>query len=112
MCAVSRATCWCRHGRAGRSQGPKGASASDCVEADTLHDHCATVHGGRRMTGARQREHTKRLWTSIGAGAVLLYSLAPFAWILLASFTPELQAEYGKTSGRQVRYLPSALTLQ
>lgn len=64
------------------------------------------------MTGARQREHTKRLWTSIGAGAVLLYSLAPFAWILLASFTPELQAEYGKTSGRQVRYLPSALTLQ
>jgi len=41
-----------------------------------------------------------------------VYSLAPFAWILLASFTPELQAEYGKTSGRQVHYLPSALTLQ
>ena len=54
---------------------------------------------------------TKRMWTTAGAAAVLLYSLVPFAWMLLASFTPEFKGEYGTVSSRRVTYIPSSLTL-
>jgi ABC-type glycerol-3-phosphate transport system permease component len=60
----------------------------------------------------KDKKTVRRLWTAVGAAAVLIYSLTPFAWILLASFTPELTGEYGAVSGRRVTYIPESLTLQ
>jgi ABC-type glycerol-3-phosphate transport system permease component len=45
------------------------------------------------------------------AVALVLYSLAPFLWILIASITPELTAS-SWSSARRVQYFPSAPTLQ
>ena len=61
---------------------------------------------------ARDKASVRRWWTAVGAAAVLVYSLTPFVWILLASFTPELKGEYGAVSGRRVNYIPDSLTLQ
>lgn len=43
--------------------------------------------------------------------ALIVYSLAPFAWIATASITPELRADRW-SSARGIAYFPSAPTLQ
>ena len=48
---------------------------------------------------------TRRFWIYAGAAAVLVYSLAPYLWILIASFTPEIR-DYGTLSSRRVQYFP------
>lgn len=53
---------------------------------------------------------TRRFWIGAGAAAVLAWSLAPFAWILIASITPEIR-DYGTLSGRRVQYFPEHPTL-
>ncbi len=66
------------------------------------------------MNVARKRARTiRRIWIAIGAAAVLLYSLGPLLWILIASITPELKADFDKAwlSNRQVSYFPSEPTL-
>ena len=34
---------------------------------------------------------TRRFWLAAGAAAVLVYSLSPFLWIVIASITPEIR---------------------
>ncbi len=50
---------------------------------------------------------------AFGAALVLAYSLAPFLWLLIASVTPELKADFSRPwlSNRAVTYLPSSPTL-
>ena len=64
------------------------------------------------MTPRSQRSQLRRLWVYAAAGAVLLYSIGPFLWILIASFTPEITQGFGMISGRTVQYFPSEPTLQ
>jgi len=47
----------------------------------------------------------------VGAGSLLVYSLAPLVWILIASITPELRAD-SWSSGRTVQFFPSRPTFQ
>jgi ABC-type glycerol-3-phosphate transport system permease component len=65
--------------------------------------------GRRRGT----RPATSRIWLAIGGGAILVYSLAPIVWILIASITPELQSSSSGVwqSTRAVDYLPRHPTL-
>ena len=63
------------------------------------------------MTSPSMRgANTRRFWVYVGAAAVLVYSLAPFLWIVIASITPEIK-DYGTLSGRRVQYFPSHPTL-
>ena len=62
------------------------------------------------MSVASKPSMTRRFWVYVGAAAVLVYSLAPFAWILIASITPEVK-DYGTLSGRRVTYFPEQPTL-
>ena len=62
------------------------------------------------MTSGKKPSATRRFWTMLGAAAVLVYSLAPFAWIVIASITPEVK-DYGTLSTRRVDYFPSRPTL-
>ena len=57
------------------------------------------------------RASTRQFWVYVGAAAVLLYSLAPFLWIVIASITPEVSKDYGTLSGRRVTYFPSHPTI-
>lgn len=62
------------------------------------------------MTTTKAPGATKRFWMIVGGAAVLIYSLAPFAWIVIASITPEVK-DYGSLSGRRVQYFPDQPTL-
>jgi multiple sugar transport system permease protein len=62
------------------------------------------------MSIASKPSATRRFWMIIGAAAVLIYSLAPFAWIVIASITPEIK-DYGSLSSRRVQYFPDRPTL-
>jgi len=62
------------------------------------------------MTTSKGPSATKRFWMTIGGAAVLIYSLAPFGWIVIASITPEVK-DYGSLSGRRVQYFPDQPTL-
>ena len=59
------------------------------------------------MTTATRQSATRQFWVYVGAAAVLVYSLAPFLWIMIASITPEVSKDYGTLSGRRVTYFPS-----
>ena len=50
----------------------------------------------------------------LGAVAILVYSLAPFLWMLIASITPEVRPDLSRpwVSTRAVAYFPSEPTLQ
>lgn len=63
------------------------------------------------MTPERRVLHIKTVALYSGALAVLAYSLGPFLWIFIGSITPELQADWGKVSGRAVQYFPAQPTL-
>lgn len=56
----------------------------------------------------------KRSAVLAGSVAILVYSLAPFLWMVIASVTPEVRHEAGGTwqSARGIEYLPGAPTLQ
>jgi multiple sugar transport system permease protein len=56
----------------------------------------------------------RRCWVAVGAAAILIYSLAPFVWILIASITPEAiaDASHPWSSARAVQYFPAAPTLR
>jgi multiple sugar transport system permease protein len=56
----------------------------------------------------------RRLLIALGAALVLTWSLAPVAWLLIASITPEQAVETGRTwsSTRAVDYFPSNPGLQ
>jgi ABC-type glycerol-3-phosphate transport system permease component len=62
------------------------------------------------MTTGTRPSATRRFWMIVGAAAVLIYSLAPFAWIVIASITPEIK-DYGSLSSRRVQYFPDRPTL-
>ncbi len=62
------------------------------------------------MTNDKRPSATRRFWIIVGAAAVLVYSLAPFAWIVIASITPEVK-DYGTLSNRRVAYFPTHPTL-
>jgi ABC-type glycerol-3-phosphate transport system permease component len=57
---------------------------------------------------------TGRIWTGIGAALILVFALAPFLWIFIASITPEVKADLSKPwmSVRTVEYFPREPTLQ
>lgn len=66
------------------------------------------------MTAAKKRQlRIRRFWITVGAAAVLLYSLGPFLWMFVASITPELKADFSRPwlSNRQVTYLPDPPTI-
>ncbi len=50
-----------------------------------------------------------RRWVPLGAALILIWSLAPVLWLLIASITPEQAAQTGKTwqSTRAVEYFPA-----
>jgi ABC-type glycerol-3-phosphate transport system permease component len=56
----------------------------------------------------------RRLLIGLGAALVLVWSLAPVVWLLIASITPEQTAETGRTwsSARAVDYFPAEPSLQ
>jgi ABC-type glycerol-3-phosphate transport system permease component len=56
----------------------------------------------------------RHLLIALGAALVLAWSLAPVAWLLIASITPEQTAETGRTwsSARVVAYFPAEPGLQ
>jgi multiple sugar transport system permease protein len=62
----------------------------------------------------KRSRHLRKLWIGIGAAAILIYSLAPLAWIFIASITPELKADVGRAhlSNRTVTYFPATPSLQ
>jgi ABC-type glycerol-3-phosphate transport system permease component len=55
-----------------------------------------------------------RFLIGIAAIALVVYSLAPFVWIVIASITPELKADASTTwsSARQIEYFPSDPTIR
>jgi ABC-type glycerol-3-phosphate transport system permease component len=55
-----------------------------------------------------------RLGTGVGAGVILVFALAPFLWIFIASITPEVKADPTRPwmSVRTVEYFPREPTLQ
>jgi ABC-type glycerol-3-phosphate transport system permease component len=57
---------------------------------------------------------TGRIGTGIGAALILVFALAPFLWIFIASITPEVKADLSKPwmSVRTVEYFPREPTLQ
>jgi multiple sugar transport system permease protein len=68
------------------------------------------------MTGVHDRARRvalRRIGLTIGACAILTYSLAPIVWILIASITPELGPNQAGVwqSSRAVEYLPPNPTL-
>jgi multiple sugar transport system permease protein len=68
------------------------------------------------MTGVHDRARRvalRRIGLTIGACAILTYSLAPIVWILIASITPELGPNQAGVwqSSRAVEYLPHHPTL-
>ncbi len=64
------------------------------------------------MAGTRQRNRTRvairRLGLAVGAAMILVYSLAPILWILIASVTPERTPDSAGSwqSSRVVDYFP------
>lgn len=67
------------------------------------------------MKPAQRRKRRKAaIWTGIGAAAVLLYSLAPFLWIVIASITPEPKADLSQAyhTDFTVTYFPSQPTVE
>lgn len=55
----------------------------------------------------------KKIWTAVGAFAILLYSLGPFIWLFIASITPELKADlaHPNINNRTIQYFPSNPTI-
>jgi len=55
-----------------------------------------------------------RASVALGSTAILVFSLAPFLWIFIASITPEVRADLSKPwlSVRHVEYFPAQPTLQ
>jgi multiple sugar transport system permease protein len=66
------------------------------------------------MSGDTRREVIRRLLIFLGATAILIYSLAPFVWIGIASITPEASLDDAQhwQSGRDVTYFPNDPGLQ
>jgi len=60
-----------------------------------------------------QREAWRRIGLTAGSSVILAYSLAPIAWILVASITPELRMDASAIwqSSRSVDYFPKHPTL-
>lgn len=67
---------------------------------------------GRRTAEAARVAHWRRAGVYAAAALVLVYSLGPFVWILIASITPETKTDWGAISGRGVTYFPAQPTLQ
>ena len=55
----------------------------------------------------------RRVWIAIGAAAILVYSLAPLCWLLIASITPELKGDVSQPwlMNRTVTYFPASPSL-
>jgi len=55
----------------------------------------------------------RRAGVLLGAAVILIYSLAPFLWMLIASITPEVRPDLSRpwASGRSVEYFPDHPTL-
>jgi ABC-type glycerol-3-phosphate transport system permease component len=66
------------------------------------------------MKKRRWRGGLVHVGVALGAAAVLAYSLGPFLWLVIASVTPELKADFSRPwlSNRTVTYLPMAPTLE
>ena len=62
----------------------------------------------------KRNRRLRAIWIAIGAAAILIYSLAPLAWMLVASITPELKADVSRPylSNRTVTYFPTTPSLQ
>ena len=62
----------------------------------------------------RRNRRLRAIWIAIGAAAILVYSLAPLCWILIASITPELKGDASQPwlMNRAVTYFPAAPSLQ
>jgi ABC-type glycerol-3-phosphate transport system permease component len=60
-----------------------------------------------------RRKMWHRAAIALGALAIVAYSLGPFAWMAIASITPEARADIASTwqSGRAVQYWPDSPTL-
>ena len=62
------------------------------------------------MPNVHFRIHLRNLLVGFGAIAILIYSLSPFIWMLIASITPELRADFDKPYEHAkvaVTYFPS-----
>jgi ABC-type glycerol-3-phosphate transport system permease component len=64
--------------------------------------------------GGWWRRGTFNAGVALGAAIVLAYSLGPFLWLVIASVTPELKADFSRPwlSNRAVTYLPTNPTLE
>jgi len=62
----------------------------------------------------KRSRRLRNIWIAIGAAAILVYSLAPLCWMLVASITPELKADFSRPwlSNRTVTYFPATPSLQ
>ena len=62
----------------------------------------------------RRNRRLRAIWIAIGAAAILVYSLAPLCWILIASITPELKGDASLPwlMNRAVTYFPATPSLQ
>jgi multiple sugar transport system permease protein len=62
----------------------------------------------------KRNRRLRAIWIAIGAAAILVYSLAPLCWILIASITPELKGDASQPwlMNRAVTYFPAAPSLQ
>jgi len=62
----------------------------------------------------KRNRRARSIWIGVGAAAILIYSLAPLAWLLIASITPELKADVTRPylSNRTVTYFPTTPSLQ
>ena len=62
----------------------------------------------------KRNRRLRAIWVAIGAAAILIYSLAPLCWILIASITPELKADVSRPwlMNRAVTYFPATPSLQ
>jgi ABC-type glycerol-3-phosphate transport system permease component len=66
------------------------------------------------MSGDPQRVLLRKVLILLGATAILVYSLAPFVWMGIASITPEVSLDDTQNwqSGREVTYFPGQPSLQ
>ncbi len=51
--------------------------------------------------------------TIVGTAIILVYSLGPFLWLLIASITPELKADFSRANinNRQLQLFPDRPTI-
>jgi multiple sugar transport system permease protein len=56
----------------------------------------------------------RRITTIVGTTIILLWSLGPFVWLLIASITPELRADFSRANinNRQLQYFPAEPTIE